>query len=83
MAAGRIALALVWLASAVVIAVCALAWFRLGFAEDLSPLARVNGPRVSNHPQRRLRPPGRHDGREWGTASRAMRVWRGFGVGAD
>jgi len=45
-AAGRVALALVWLASALVIAVCALAWFRLGFADDPATLARVNGPRV-------------------------------------
>jgi ABC-type Fe3+-siderophore transport system permease subunit len=45
-AAGRAALALVWLASAGVLAACALAAFRLGFADDPATLTRVNGPRV-------------------------------------
>ena len=36
----------VWLASAAVLAAAVLASFRLGFAEDLPTLLRVNGPRV-------------------------------------
>jgi len=40
------ALAAVWLASAAVLAGCLLASFRLGFAEDLATLLRINGPRV-------------------------------------
>ncbi len=46
LATGRVALALVWLASALVLALCTLAWFRVGFADDPSTLLRVNGPRV-------------------------------------
>lgn len=46
LATGRLALALVWLASALVLAVCTLAWFRVGFGDDPSTLLRVNGPRV-------------------------------------
>lgn len=38
--------AFVWLASAAVLAAALLASFRLGFAEDLPTLWRVNGPRV-------------------------------------
>ena len=45
-ASGRVALALVWLASALVLALCTLAWFRVGFADHPSTLLRVNGPRV-------------------------------------
>jgi ABC-type Fe3+-siderophore transport system permease subunit len=40
------ALGAVWLASAVVVAACLLASFRLGFGEDLATLLRANGPRV-------------------------------------
>lgn len=40
------ALAAVWLASAAVLAGCTLASFRLGFADDLATLLRINGPRV-------------------------------------
>jgi ABC-type Fe3+-siderophore transport system permease subunit len=40
------ALAAVWVASAAVLAGCLLASFRMGFAEDLATLLRVNGPRV-------------------------------------
>jgi ABC-type Fe3+-siderophore transport system permease subunit len=36
----------VWLASAAVLAAAVLASFRLGFAEDLPTLWRINGPRV-------------------------------------
>jgi ABC-type Fe3+-siderophore transport system permease subunit len=43
---GTSTLLLVWLASAVVIVVCTLALFRLGFAEDLRTALLVNGPRV-------------------------------------
>ena len=43
---GRVAIALVGLASALVIAVCTLSGFRLGFADDLPTLVRVNGPSV-------------------------------------
>jgi ABC-type Fe3+-siderophore transport system permease subunit len=38
--------AVVWLASAAVLAAAVLASFRLGFADDLATLWRVNGPRV-------------------------------------
>jgi len=44
--AGRAGLGLVWLASASVLAICTLAAFRLGFAEDAVALAAINGPRV-------------------------------------
>jgi iron complex transport system permease protein len=43
---GRVTLALIWLASALVLALCTLTGFRLDFADDLSTLLRVNGPRV-------------------------------------
>jgi iron complex transport system permease protein len=44
--AGPIGLAAVWAASAAVLAICTLAAFRLGFAEDAAALAAINGPRV-------------------------------------
>jgi ABC-type Fe3+-siderophore transport system permease subunit len=43
---GRVPVAAIWLASALVIAACTLSAFRLGFAEDPATLAAVNGPRV-------------------------------------
>jgi hypothetical protein len=45
-AQGRVPLAAIWLASGLVLALCSLAWFRVGFADDLATLVRVNGPRV-------------------------------------
>src|SRR5262245_24181072 len=43
---GPVPLAAIWLASGLVLVLCTLAGFRLGFADDLATLLRVNGPRV-------------------------------------
>lgn len=42
----RLSVALVWLASLLVLVLATLASFRLGFADDTATLLRVNGPRV-------------------------------------
>jgi ABC-type Fe3+-siderophore transport system permease subunit len=43
---GPVPLAAIWLASGLVLTLCILAGFRMGFADDPATLLRVNGPRV-------------------------------------